>query len=288
MVRIRLSLLRGVCQMPAYAAYEKGFFKDEGLDVAVDVQPTAWMVPEKLAREDNHFAVIPWTRVAVSEGRPNPLMLLCGSGYEEAAIVVRKGLTPSEVKKIAIPQQGGMKDLTAMGLIKRLQWENCELIRQPSGDGAIIALFGQGADAASMVEPYATMMEMLDVGTVVQRTGDVWKGAPGCSLTTSARLIQTSPDIVQKVVNAFVRGAACVEAFPDEAAMIAARYIGVNARFIRQALNVNKPDVNAIRNDASMKGILSLMAELGYIDTIPTKYVDLRFLDQASKKQVKG
>jgi ABC-type nitrate/sulfonate/bicarbonate transport system substrate-binding protein len=271
--------------MPAYAAYEKGFFKDEGLEASVDVQPTAWMVPEKLAAEEGHFAVIPWTRVAVSEGRPNPLKLLCGSGYEEAAIVVRKGLASSDVKTISIPQQGGMKDLTAMGLIKRLHWENCEWIRQPSGDGAIIALFGQGADAASMVEPYATMMEMLDVGTVVQRTGDVWKGAPGCSLTTSLRLIQTAPDVVQKVVNAFVRGAAYVEAFPDDAATIASRYIGVNARFIRQALNVNKPDINAIRNDTAMKGVLSLMAELGYIDTIPTKYVELRFLDQASKNK---
>lgn len=68
MTTTRLSLLRGVCQMPAYAAFEKGFIRDEGLEVRVDVQPTAWMVPEKLAAWDVHFAVIPWTRVAVSEG----------------------------------------------------------------------------------------------------------------------------------------------------------------------------------------------------------------------------
>lgn len=288
MTTVRLSLLRGVCQMPAYAAYEKGFFRDEGLDVHVDVQPTAWMVPEKLASRDVHFAVIPWTRVAVSEGSDNPLKLLCGSGFEEAAIVVGKGLSVSQVRKFAIPQQGGMKDLTAMGLIKRLGWEGCEMIRQPSGDGAIIALFGQGADAASMVEPYATMLQMLGAGQVVQRTGDIWKGAPGCSLTTSGRLIDSEPDLVQKVVNAFVRGAAFVQASPDESSEIASRYIGVNPRFIREALNVNKPDIHAIRNETSMQAILSLMRELGYLKKIPTQYVDLRFLDRASEPKTNG
>ena len=284
MDRIRLSLLRGVCQMPAYVAYENGFFRDEGLEASVDVQPTAWMVPEKLAGGEGHFAVIPWTRVAASESRGNPLMLLCGSGDEEAAIVVRQGLSPADVKIIAIPQKGGMKDLTAMGLINRLQWEHCEMLRQPSGDGAIIALFGQGADAASMVEPYATMLEELGSGTVVKRTGDVWPGAPGCSLTASAGLVQSNPQLVQRVVDAFVPGAQFVESSPDESAQIASRYIGVNARFIRKALNHNKPNINTIRNQKAMRSILELMKELGYIRDIPTNYVDLRFLDTAAKR----
>jgi ABC-type nitrate/sulfonate/bicarbonate transport system substrate-binding protein len=288
MARIRLSLLRGVCQMPAYAAYEKGFFRDEGLEASIDVQPTAWMVPEKLAGEEGHFAVIPWTRVAVSESRGNPLLLLCGSGDEEAAMVVRKGLAPEDVRTIAIPQQGGMKDLTAMALIKRLHWEKCDIIRQPSGDGAIIALFGQGADAASMVEPYATMLEQLGVGTVIQRTSDVWPGAPGCSLTASAELVEANPELVQSVVNAFVRGAAFTETSPDESAMIASRYIGVGARFIRKALDVNKPNINAIRNQTAMQGVLELMAKLGYIRDVPANYVNLRFLDHAAKQVKPG
>lgn len=92
---------------------------------------------------------------------------------EEAAIVVRKEINPSNVRRVAVPLRGGMKDLTAMALIESLEWKDVEVIRLPSGDGAIISLFGRGADAASMVEPYATMMEALEVGTIVKRTGDV-------------------------------------------------------------------------------------------------------------------
>jgi hypothetical protein len=39
-----------------------------------------------------------------------------------------------------------------MGLIEALGWERCDLRRFPSGDAAIIAFVGEGADAASMVE----------------------------------------------------------------------------------------------------------------------------------------
>ena len=36
--------------------------------------------------------------------------------------------------------------------------EDADRVRMPSGDGAILALVGQGADAASMIEPYATCL----------------------------------------------------------------------------------------------------------------------------------
>lgn len=283
MDRINVSLLRGICQMPAYVAYEKGFFKEEGLTANLTIEPTAWMVPHKLNTGESHFAVIPWTRVAAAEEKDIPLVLICGSGFEEAAIVVRKGINFSEIKKIAVPQRGGIKDLTAMGLIDSLGWKGLDIIRLPSGDGAILSLVGMGADAASMVEPYATMMEKLGIGTVVKRTGDVWKGAPGCSLTTTVAMKDAHAEIVQSVVKAFVRGALFVKKNPEESADIASAYIGINAGFIRNALENNQPDVDAIRNAKAMDTVLTLMLKLGYIKKYPMNYLDLSFLDKAQE-----
>ena len=59
MKNVKISLLRGICQMPAYAAYEKGFFEQEGLAVNLAIEPTASMVPPKLENGESHFAVIP-------------------------------------------------------------------------------------------------------------------------------------------------------------------------------------------------------------------------------------
>src|SRR5438552_15742750 len=240
--RILMSLLRGICQMPAYVAKEKGFFFDEGLDVEIEIQPTAWMVPERLRSDAVQFAVIPWTRVAAASARGDELMLICGSGYEEAAVVVRSGLAVDQVRTVAVPQPGGIKDLTDNGLMRSLGWDDqVKKIRQPSSDGVILTLLAKAADAAAMVEPYATMLQELGIGYVARRTGDLWPGAPGCALATSRRFLRERPDLVKRAVAAFVRGSQAIDQAPDEAATIGGAYIGVSPEFVRAALKHNRP-----------------------------------------------
>jgi len=274
---IRLSLLRGVCQIPAYVAVDEGLFREEGVDPEVEVAATAWMVPSRLAAGDNHFAVIPWTRVAASGN----LVLLAGSGIEEAVLMVQAGVSPEDVRSVAVPVEGGMKDLTAMGLLASVGWQSAEIRRFPSGDGAIIAFVGQGADAASMVEPYAAMLEARGMGRAHRRTSDLWPGAPGCSLATSRSLVHKKPDLARRVVRAYVRGAALAHEDPARAATTASRYIGVAPNFIERALEANRPDVDAIRNTGAMDEILALMRRLGYVSETPRDYRDLSFLDEA-------
>ena len=280
--RIRVSLLRGVCQIPAYVAFEKNFLGDEGLDATLDVAATAWLVPQKLMAGESQFAVIPWTRVAAAEANDIPLCLLAGSGHEEVAIVLRNGIEPKDVKRVAVPVRGGMKDLTAMGLLESLGWQDAQLVRLPSGDGAILAFVGQGVDAASMVEPYATMLEEMGMGRVIRRTGDVWKGAPGCSLTTTVPFKEAQPETVQRFVNAFARGVRFVQEAPEESATIAADYIGVHPKFIVSALRKNQPNLDAIRNHEAMMGVLALMQKLKYVDRRPEHFSDLTFLDRVA------
>jgi ABC-type nitrate/sulfonate/bicarbonate transport system substrate-binding protein len=282
MVEIRLALLRGVCQLPAYVAHAKGFFSEQ-VASRVSIAPSAWLIPEQLCSGTADFGVIPWTRVAAAEKDEAPLKIICGSGVEEAAIVVRTGITTEQVTSVAIPREGGIKDLTAMGLLESLGWNDQRVKhrRFPSGDGAIICLFGKGADAASMVEPYASMMEQLGIGYVVRRTGDLWPGAPGCSLTASAALIGRDPDLVQRVVNAYVEASAFVHEKPDAAAEIGAPFIGVHVDIVRRALTVNRPNVDAIRNTDAMQAVLKLMQKLGYVEQLPQNFAELRFLDRA-------
>lgn len=284
MKKIHFSLLRGVCQTPAYIAKEKGIFARYGLDVEMAITPTAWLIPERLIAGDSQFAVLPWTRVAAADKGEAPLKVLAGSGHEEAAVVVKKGCTIEQVERVAVPREGGMKDLTAMALIESLGWSEADLLRFPSGDGAIISFFGQGADAASMIEPYATMMEGLGVGHVVRRTGDIWPGAPGCSLAATARFIEEEPETVQNVVDAYLEATNYVHEHPVEAARLAERYIGIGARFIEQSLAVNLPQIDAVRNQETMEKILKFMQELGYVEELPRNYADLRFLDRAQEK----
>ncbi|MET0166775.1 MAG: ABC transporter substrate-binding protein [Vicinamibacterales bacterium] len=280
MDKIVFALLRGVCQLPAYVAHAKGFLRDVDIDAELSIAPTAWTVPQRLVDGEVHFAVIPWTRVAADNSR-NRLTLISGSGFEEAAMVVRNGMTVEQVTAVAVPNEGGIKDLTAMALVQRLGWQEANIVRMPSGDGAILSFVGEGADAASMVEPYATMLEHLGLGHVIQRTGDVWPGAPGCSLTTTSNVIAAKPDLVQRMVGAYMRGAGFADTNRDESAEIAEKYIGLSAKIIRKALDANRPNPDAIRNQAAMDQVIGLMIQRGYIDRAPSGYKDLSFLDKA-------
>jgi NitT/TauT family transport system substrate-binding protein len=280
MSKVQLALLRGVCQLPAYVGIEEGFFAAQGIVVQPSVAPTAWTVPDRLRSGEVEFAVIPWTRVAAD--RPEGgrrLVLVAGSGVEEAALVVRSGLDPEKVRRVAVPQEGGIKDLTAMALLQRLGWQDVKLVRQPSGDGAILSFIGEGADAAAMVEPYAAMLEHLGLGRVLLRTGDVWPGAPGCSLATSSELIERDPDLVRRMVAAYVAAAGRVLDAPEAAARAGETFIGISAAIVERAMAANRPDPQAIRNDTPMLQILGLMRDLGYVTDIPIGYRDLRFLE---------
>src|ERR1700694_125849 len=108
MRRIRLALLRGVCQLPAYVAIEEVFFAAQGIAAQPIMAPTAWTVPDRLRAGEVDFAVIPWTRVAadVPEGARR-LVLVAGSGVEEAALVVRTGLARGAGRGGARPGGGG-------------------------------------------------------------------------------------------------------------------------------------------------------------------------------------
>lgn len=274
------ALLRGVCQTPAYIARDRGLFAAAGIDAQVEIAPTAWVVPRRLAAGEVDFAVLPWTRVATAKSMDEDLVLLCGSGHEEAAMVVRPGMALGDIRRVAVPQEGGMKDLTAAGLMRSIGLGPEDTVRLPSGDGAILSFVGEGAHAAVMIEPYASMLEHLGLGTVVRRTGDVWPGAPGCSLATSRRLLDERPDLVREVVRAYVRGAEHVSCHPHDAAAAAAPYIGVSEEIIRKALVSNEPNVRALQNAAAMDQILELMSDLGYIKQKPTDYAELGFLEE--------
>ena len=276
----RISLLRGVCQTPAYVAKDRGLFAAAGVDAQIDIAPTAWVVPQRMAAGTLDFAVLPWTRIAAATSAGEDMIAICGSGCEEVALVVRPGIELGEVRTVAVPHEGGMKDLTAAGLMKSLGLGPEAAVRLPSGDAAIIAFVGSAADAAVMVEPYATMLEMRGMGRVVRRTGDVWPGAPGCSLATSRRLLRERPEFVRSVVRAFVGGAHHLEDHLDDAAQIAGRYIGVSGEIVRRSFDSNRPNVRALHNVAAMDHVLDLMTDLGYLATKPTGFTDLRFVDE--------
>lgn len=59
MTEIRLSLLRGICQLPAYVAHANGFFSEEGGAAHICISSSTWLIPKRLVSGAVDLAVMP-------------------------------------------------------------------------------------------------------------------------------------------------------------------------------------------------------------------------------------
>ncbi len=288
---IKIGLIRGICQMPGYVAYDKGFFKEQGLNVSCSVDPTAWVLADKLISGDISFGIVPWTRVVSARDRGDKLVVVAGSGYEETATVVRrdaniKNLSELKGKRISLPVEGGMKDLTSQALFKKydITPENTEILRLPSGDAAILALLSGRVDATTNVEPYATMVVELGMGKIIARGKDILPEVPGCSLTTTENFLQDNPDIVLKFIKAILKAEKFCHKEPEEAAKISSRYIGISADIVREALKYNQPRTDITGSIDVMMQIVRLMKDLGYIKNTSQEFYNFELLKKAKSE----
>lgn len=288
MLKINIGLIRGICQMPAYIAYEKGFFREQGLDVSYSIDPAAWLLPAKLISGEIAFGILPWTRTVSARDNGNNLVVIAGSGYEEPTTVVRRdsginSLSELKGKRISLPAAGGMKDLASQTLFKEydITPENTEIIRLPSGDAAMLALLSGRVDATTNVEPYATMAVELGIGKIIARGKDVLPKTPGCSITTTDEFLQDRPDVALNFLKAILKAEAFCNEEPEEAAKISSKYIGIPARIIREALKYNRPHIDITGSMDAMMRIVGLMKELGYIKAIPQDFCNFELLEKA-------
>lgn len=285
---IKIGVIRGVCQMLAYTAHENGFFKEQGLNTSLVVEPTAWLLPDKLISGDISFGILPWTRAVSARDKGDNLVVIAGSGYEEPATVVRRdsginSLSELKGKRISLPAAGGMKDLTSQALFKKydITPENTEILRLPSGDAAMLALLSGRVDATTNVEPYATMAVELGIGKIIARGKDVLPKTPGCSITTTDDFLQDHFDVALNFLKAILKAETFCNKEPEEAAKISSKYIGISAEIIRDALRYNQPRIDITGSIDAMMRVAGLMKELGYIKKIPQDFYNFELLKKA-------
>ncbi|OKY77999.1 MAG: ABC-type nitrate/sulfonate/bicarbonate transport system periplasmic component [Candidatus Methanohalarchaeum thermophilum] len=286
-MKIKLGLIRGVCQLPAYVAMEKDLFEEKGLDVEYDLDPTAWLLPDKLVSGQLDFTIMPWTRTVKSREQGKETVIVSGSGYEETAVVANKKSDINELEdmkghKISLPARGGMKDLTTMFLFKNnvISQENMDIYRMPSGDAAMLSFLSEEVDLTTNVEPYAMLAVEMGIGKIIGRGKDILPKSPGCSVTTTDSYLEKNTKEVTKFLEALKEAEEFVKSNPKKASQLSSKYIGINPKVTEKALNYNKPRLDIRGSKEVMDEILELMIEMGYLDRKPSRYYDFSLLDK--------
>ncbi|PTD94666.1 hypothetical protein C9439_01280 [archaeon SCG-AAA382B04] len=286
-MKIKLGLIRGVCQLPAYIAMEKGYLDDKGFDYDYKIDPTAWLVPDQLVKGELTFSIMPWTRTVSARDEGNDLLVIGGSGYEETAVVVNKesdiqNLDDLNGKKISLPAVGGMKDITSQKLFEDygISSDETEVYRMPSGDAAVLSFLSGEVDATTNVEPFSTLAVELGVGEIIARGGDILPKSPGCSVTASEEFVKNNEEEVVDFLDALKKANEFIYDNPKEAAELSSKYIGINGKVTRKALKSNKPKLDIRDSIEAMDSVIEEMIELGYVNNKPEKFYDFSYLEK--------
>lgn len=193
-----------------------GFYKNEGLDVQVKMfsSGTAAMEAFRAGRAQFLLCGANPTLNLLSEG---DTMVLALTASGPSALYARKGISKASDlrgKKIAVK----LRSDGEAAIIKYLERGNIkpnevELINMAPSDG-VAALDRGDVDAHSSWEPYGWKQEEVSGNKVVSLGGDHYRII--CFVSVNKKFAQENPQMVKKVLKAFVRGEKWMQDSPLE------------------------------------------------------------------------
>ena len=245
---ITIGLLRLTDSAPAIVAHAFGFFADEGLDVALSVEPSWANVADKLAYGALDAAVIlPPLAFAVAlglRGPVQPLIIPYSVSLGGDTITLAKGLAEELRDQARVVG-------SAAALAARLEASESEptlaVVHDYSNHNLLLRYWLAAASAlagrdytiivtppARTVEalekgkivgfcagaPWGDLAERAGVGASVATTGDVWRNGPGKALAVRERWSEANPEALAGLLRALYRAARFCDA-PANASYVA-------------------------------------------------------------------
>jgi NitT/TauT family transport system substrate-binding protein len=232
--KIRIGYWRIAAGLPFYAAVEKGFFKEAGLDVEAIKFAGAQQIMEAMlaGRCDGSSNGTGSANLAVGEIAAPGTFKIFAANPSNAKNVLDQFLVPaaSPVKTIAelsgkrVASGPGIQNVTlAKTVLERAGAKNVSVIELPIGQHVAALAAGQ-VDGVYTLEPTGTIgrlngtTRMLEAGVIAKYIlGDPLAPWFGGSASLKSEFVQKYPVEAKKFVTAYAKGIALVRSNPAEA-----------------------------------------------------------------------
>lgn len=263
--KVKVAYLGLTCEAPIFAAFEKGFFRDEGLDV--ELVRTDWDGLRDglgLGRFDANHTLIMYLLKPIEQG----LDVKITGGIHTGCLRIQAGID-SEIKtvedlrgkRVGVPTHLGSPPFLFASRVlaahdidpeKGVTW----VVLAP--DVLELALKNGQVDAVTTSEPIGSI---LLARNVVRTIADMATDAPYndeycCATVVSGRLTRENPTAAAKVTRALLQGAKWVGENPTAAAALSVekKYISASVEVNAQAISQLKylPSVSKCRTSIDL------------------------------------
>lgn len=239
---LRIGYLPITDAAPIVIAHAKGFYQEEGLQVAMPIRVRSWstLTESFMTGKFNLTHMLLPIPIWMRYKNHAPVKVLAWDHTNGSAITVRadtgiSGFADLGGKQIAVPHWYSMHNIILqLGLRKiglkpviqpqsvKLKSNEVNLFILPPPEMPI-SLAGKKIDGFIVAEPFNAVSEIKTGARIMRFTGDIWKNHPCCVVVMNERFPRTKPEYTQKVVNAIVRAQLWIMDNPEETAGILSR-----------------------------------------------------------------
>lgn len=285
---------------PFIVSAEKGFFKDEGLDVEVKEGSGATLAIQSVATGKDAFAYVPSVQLiqAVNKGIPVKAIATV-SKVDSMGFVARPGVALASPKDL----EGKKVEIAASSTFHNI-WD--AFARKNGIDASKVDVVSVNPGArfglllSGKVDILADIFITNELPVLASQTpeklqsiavGDFGFPIIGYTLITTDEMIEKHPDEVKKFVAAARKGFAFTQNHPEEAAKIAAAAYPAQlpagptlgqVKALDSFLAQGSPKTLFVGSDAGWQNTLDILADAGVIDEkkAPATYYTNAFVSE--------